>query len=73
MLAGYSLAAVCELLVAAASLVVECWALGHMRFSIVARGHSCPRQVEFSLIKDPTHVPPAVTGGFLSTGPPGKS
>ena len=33
MLAGYSLAAVCELLIAVASLVVECWALGHMRFS----------------------------------------
>ena len=43
MLAGYSLAVVCELLIVAASLVVECWALGHMRFSIVARGHSCPK------------------------------
>ena len=32
-----------------------------------------PQHVESSQMRDQTHVPASLAGGFLTTGPPGKS
>ena len=75
---GYALVAVCRLLVAVSGFsFCRAWALERSGFSSCGtRAHrlSCP---EVCGIFPPRprieHVSPALTGGFLTTRPPGKS
>ena len=77
---GYSLDVVCRLFITVASLVAGQGTQGIQASVVVAYGGigsvvvvhrlSCP--VGSSQNRDRTHVP-ALAGGFLTTGPPGKS
>ena len=77
---GLLFVAVCGLLIAVASLCFRAWALGTRASVVVARRlSSCDAWAQ--LLRDmwdlpgPGHEPvsSALTGGFLTTAPPGKS
>ena len=67
---GATLVGACRLLTAVASL--GAWALGHGDFSSCGHVLSCPERCD---LPGPgiEHLSPALSGRFLTTGPPGKS
>ena len=76
---GYSLVVVCGLLIAVGSLVAEHGLQGSWAFTVVAQpqwfwsiGLVALQHMESSWTRYQTHVP-CLAGGFLTTGPSGKS
>ena len=75
-LAASGLSSACRLFVAAHGLLSSCdtWAVEREGSVVVAHGLSCPEACRI-LVPRPGIEPtfPALEGGFLTTGPPGKS
>ena len=69
---GYSLAAVHGLLVAVASHY-RAWSLGHTGSVVVVHGLVAPTAHGIFPDQGSNMCPLALVGGFLTTGPPGKS
>jgi len=69
---GYSLIEVYRLLIAGASLVVKLGFYSIWASAVMVCGFSCPEAYGIFLDQD-CNLSPTLAGGFLATGPPGKS